>query len=446
MMQTDPIQTAPRETDIAIVGGGLVGASLALALAQLQLSVTLFEAHPFGVAEQPSFDDRTTAISNGSRRIFEGIGLWPLLERDATPIRRIHVSDQGRFGFARIDAEEQQLAALGYVLTNRAMGAALWQRLSEAAPTNGLTVRPSISAITTIAPARVTAIEVAGDHRLVMFEQVEGSAERSSKQSGSLAAKLVIAADGARSTVRESAGIAAQTWNYDQVAVTANIHTQKFHDHVAYERFTPSGPIAILPLSEARSGLIWTLAPEAAQAIMALDDAAFLARLQQEFGFRLGRITRVGRRQTYPLSLTRADEYVAERLAVVGNAAQALHPIAGQGFNLGLRDAASLAEVLADARAQSGSTFDAGDGLHLQRYGEWRRADRTRIVGFTDGLVRLFTQPFGPVKLLRDAGLLAFDLLPAAKDALSQLSLGAAGKVPRLARGGKLSAGPQHAS
>jgi 2-octaprenyl-6-methoxyphenol hydroxylase len=303
-----------------------------------------------------------------------------------------------------------------------------------------------MSAITTIAPARVIAIEVAGDHRLVMFEQVEGSAERSSKQSGSLAAKLVIAADGARSTVRESAGIAAQTWNYDQVAVTANIHTQKFHDHVAYERFTPSGPIAILPLSEARSGLIWTLAPEAAQAIMALDDAAFLARLQQEFGFRLGRITRVGRRQTYPLSLTRADEYVADRLAVVGNAAQALHPIAGQGFNLGLRDAASLAEVLADARAQSGSTFDAGDGLHLQRYGEWRRADRTRIVGFTDGLVRLFTQPFGPVKLLRDAGLLAFDLLPAAKDALSQLSLGAAGKVPRLARGGKLSAGPQHAS
>jgi 2-octaprenyl-6-methoxyphenol hydroxylase len=447
MMQTDAIQTAQMQTDIAIVGGGLVGASLALALAQLRLSVTLFEAHPFGVSEQPSFDDRTTAISNGSRRIFEGIGLWPLLERDATPIRRIHVSDQGRFGFARIDAEEQQLAALGYVLTNRAMGAALWQRLSEAAPTdapptNALTVRPSMQAITTIAPARVTAIEVAGDHRLVTFEQGADS----SKQSGSLAAKLVIAADGARSTVRESAGIAAQTWNYDQVAVTANIHTQKFHDHVAYERFTPSGPIAILPLSEARSGLIWTLAPEAAQAILALDDAAFLARLQQEFGFRLGRITKVGRRQTYPLSLTRADEYVAERLAVVGNAAQALHPIAGQGFNLGLRDAASLAEVLADARAQSSGTFDAGDGLHLQRYGEWRRADRTRIVGFTDGLVRLFTQPFGPVKLLRDAGLLAFDLLPAAKDALSQLSLGAAGKVPRLARGGKLSAGPQHAS
>jgi 2-octaprenyl-6-methoxyphenol hydroxylase len=189
--------------------------------------------------------------------------------------------------------------------------------------------------------------------------------------------------------------------------------------------------------------LIWTVAPDVATELTQLDDKAFLARLQQEFGFRLGRITRVGVRQTYPLSLTRADDYVAERLAVVGNAAQALHPIAGQGFNLGLRDAASLAEVLADARAQvvasvAGNAFDAGDGLHLQRYREWRGNDRGRIVGFTDGLVRLFTQPFGPIKLLRDAGLLAFDLLPSAKDALSQLSLGAAGKVPRMARGARL--------
>lgn len=409
------------QTDVAIVGGGLVGASLALALAQLQLAVTLFEAHPFGVADQPSFDDRTTALSNGSRRVFEGIGVWPLLEREATPIRRIHISDQGRFGFARIDAAEQGIAALGFVLTNRDMGAALWRRLGEAS-------------VTVVAPARVTSIDVEGDHRVVRFEHdgQPGAAKNT------LDAKLVIAADGARSAARESAGIAAQTWNYDQVALTANIHTQKFHDHVAYERFTPTGPIAILPLSEARSGLIWTMAPDVAAAVAALDDAQFLARLQKEFGFRLGRITKVGRRQAYPLSLTRADEYVAERLAVVGNAAQALHPIAGQGFNLGLRDAASLAEVLADARAACPGAFDAGDGLHLQRYSAWRGADRSRIVGFTDGLVRLFTQPFGPAKLLRDAGLLAFDLLPAAKDAMSQLSLGAAGKVPRLARGGKL--------
>src|SRR5690606_28789592 len=156
------------------------------------------------------------------------------------------------------------------------------------------------------------------------------------------------------------------------------------------------------------------------------------------FGFRLGRFTRVGTRQLYPLSLTRADEYVAERLAIVGNAAQTLHPIAGQGFNLGLRDAVSLAEVLADGRAQVGASFDAGDGMWLQRYRQWRVADRTNIVRFTDGLVRLFSQPLGPIKLLRDAGMLALDLMPAAKDGLSQLSLGAAGRVPRLARGAPL--------
>jgi 2-octaprenyl-6-methoxyphenol hydroxylase len=164
----------------------------------------------------------------------------------------------------------------------------------------------------------------------------------------------------------------------------------------------------------------------------------FIARLQDAFGFRLGRFTRVGVRHLYPLSLTRSDEHIAERLAIVGNAAQSLHPIAGQGFNLGLRDAASLAEVLADGRAQADGGFDPGDALLLERYRQWRGADRPNIIRFTDGLVRLFTQPFGPAKLLRDAGMLAFDLMPAAKNALSQLSLGAAGKVPKLARGARL--------
>jgi 2-octaprenyl-6-methoxyphenol hydroxylase len=194
----------------------------------------------------------------------------------------------------------------------------------------------------------------------------------------------------------------------------------------------------LLPMSEGRLGLIWTFTNEVAPTIAQLDDAAFLARLQDAFGFRLGRFMKVGARQLYPLSLTRADEHVARRLAIVGNAAQTLHPIAGQGFNLGLRDAASLAEVLADARAQRQEEFDPGDGVWLERYREWRIADRTNIVRFTDGLVRLFAQPFGPIKALRDAGLLAFDLMPAAKGALSQLSLGAAGRIPKLARGASL--------
>ena len=408
------------KVDVAIAGGGLVGASLALALAGLKLKVVLIEAQPFGSIDQPSFDDRTTALSNGSRRIFEGIDVWPLLDREATPIKRIHISDQGRFAFARIDAAEQQLQALGFVVINRVMGAALWQRLQE-------------ESVTLLAPGRVVSSELKDDYR-------ELRCETGADASVTIQAKLVVAADGAKSIVRESAGIGATTWDYQQHALVTNVFTQRFHDYVAYERFTPEGPIALLPLSEGRVGLVWSFSPGMAEQVRDLSDAEFLDRLQQAFGFRLGRFTRVGARHLYPLSLTRADEHVAPRLAVVGNAAQALHPIAGQGFNLGLRDAASLAEVLADAleAASNSPDFDSGDGLLLERYRQWRAADREKIVGFTDGLVRLFTQPLGAAKLARNIGLLAFDLLPAAKDALSQLSLGAAGRIPRLARGGRL--------
>ncbi|MBL8267797.1 2-octaprenyl-6-methoxyphenyl hydroxylase [Steroidobacter sp.] len=405
--------------DVAIAGGGLVGASLALALAKLQLRVALIEAAPFGAAEQPSFDDRSTALSNGSRRIFEGLGVWPLLEREATAIRRIHVSDQGRFGFTRIDAKEQGLNELGFVVVNRVMGAALWRRLS-AEP-----------AITVLAPAKVQSMQLDRHAQRIECVLDDGSTRI-------VQAKLAVAADGARSTLRQSAGIGASTWDYEQVALVSNVLSQQFHDHVAYERFTAAGPLALLPITEGRLGLVWTFAPDTAKEMAELNDAEFLARLQDTFGFRLGRFTRIGRRQLYPLALTRSDEYVAERLAIVGNAAQTLHPIAGQGFNLGLRDAVSLAEVLADGQAQVGAAFDAGDGMWLQRYREWRSADRGNIVRFTDGLVRLFSQPLGPIKLLRNAGMLALDLMPAAKDALSQLSLGAAGRVPRLARGADL--------
>jgi len=404
--------------DVAVCGGGLVGATLALALAELALDVVLIEAHPFGTFGQPSFDDRTTALSNGSRRIFDALRVWPLLEREATAIRRIHVSDRGRFGFARLDAAEQGLSALGFVVVNRAIGAALWRRLED-------------SSVRILAPAKVRGMQlVDGRQRIECDLGAQGSA--------SVAAKLAIAADGAQSALREAAGIGAQTWNYDQTALVTNVLTQRFHDHVAYERFTPSGPLALLPMSEGRVGLIWTVTPDVAQSVVQANDAEFLARLQDAFGFRLGRFMRVGARQLYPLALTRADEHVADRLAIVGNAAQTLHPIAGQGFNLGLRDAASLAEVLADGRAQQPDAFDPGDGLWLERYREWRQADRTNIVRFTDGLVRLFAQPLGPIKALRDVGMLAFDLMPAAKGALSQLSLGAAGRIPKLARGASL--------
>ena len=413
------------EHDILICGGGLVGASLALALSQLEFDVALAEAVPFGPGqqsgEQPSFDERTTAISNGTQRIFNALGVWPLIKRSATPVKRIHVSDKGRFGFARIDAAEQELPQLGFVVINRIMGEALWRRLQE-------------SKVRVYAPARVESMSVDAARTII---GLRFDPTRQAASPASISARLVIAADGAQSTVRELAGIGATKTDYNQTAIIANIACQKFHDHVAYERFTPEGPLAMLPLADARVGLVWILAPDIAAQVLQLNDADFIVRLQAEFGLRLGRFTQVGKRASYPLALTQSAAHVADRLAVIGNAAQGLHPIAGQGFNLGLRDAACLAEVLADARLED-AQVDPGCQAVLKRYADWRGQDRQGIVGFTDGLVRLFAQDFGPIKAARNLGMLIFDLSPQAKDYLAQLSLGAAGKIPRLARGGTL--------
>ena len=401
------------DCDVAIAGGGLVGASLALALAPLGLKVALVEAVAPGGGDHPSFDERTTALANGSARIFRSLGVWRHMEREATPIRRIHVSDQGRFGVARIDAAEQGLEALGYVLPNRVMGAALWQGLG------------TVPGLQVIAPARVLGSELAGDVRVLALEHSGTQQE--------LRARLVVAADGTRSLIREQAGIAADHWPYAQTAIISTITTRRFHDYVAYERFTADGPIAVLPLSDGRCGIVWTRPPEDAARLLALPDEAFLAELQAAFGFRLGRLLRVGVRGAYELALSRSERHVAERLAIVGNAAQGLHPIAGQGFNLGLRDAASLAEVLADARADG--VADVGVAGPLKAYADWRAEDRRRIVAFTDGLVRLFGSPLGVLRGLRSVGLLAFDAFPPAKSAMARLSVGAAGRIPRLARG-----------
>jgi 2-octaprenyl-6-methoxyphenol hydroxylase len=402
-----------QQHDILICGGGLVGASLALSLSQLELDVAMVEAAPFGTPGQPSFDERTTAISNGTQRIFNALGVWALLERAATPIKRIHVSDQGRFGFARIEAQEQGLAQLGFVIVNRVMGEALWRRLQQ-------------TKIKIYAPAHIVSMAAIADRQVVTLQSED-----------KISARLVVAADGVRSVVRESAGVHATHKDYGQTAVIANVACQKFHNHVAYERFTSEGPIAVLPLADARVGIVWILPPDTAEMILHLNDSEFTARLQTAFGLRLGRFTQVGKRFAYPLSLTQSERHIAERLAVVGNAAQGLHPIAGQGFNLGLRDAACLAEVIADARREDASV-DPGSQDVLQRYAAWRGEDRSGIVKFTDNLVSLFARKSAPLRTLRDMGLLLFDLSPQAKDYLAQLSLGASGKIPRMARGGAL--------
>jgi 2-octaprenyl-6-methoxyphenol hydroxylase len=398
--------------DIVIVGGGMVGASLAVALAPLGLEVALIETVPHDSASQPSFDERTTALSNGSRRILQTLGVWRDVEAQASPIRKIHVSDQGRFGFARIDAAEQGLAALGYVVANRALGRALWSRLQAGrvrvfCPAEVLRITPGETGAT---------VEIAQDGATARIE-----------------ARLVVAADGVQSAVRGAFGVASESHDYQQVAIITTVLPQHFHDHVAYERFTGNGPLALLPLDGGRCTLVLTLNATAADSAMAWSDAEFLAEVQRRFGFRLGRFLKAGRRVPYPLSLTRAERTSAARCVIIGNAAQGLHPVAGMGFNLGLRDVACLAELIAERR--HAADFDAGAAGLLAEYDAWRAADRRGVIAFTDGLVRTFANPLGIVQRLRNAGLLAFDLLPSAKSALSRLSSGGGARVPKLARG-----------
>lgn len=408
---TQPVRRL--DCDLAIAGGGLVGASLALALAPTGLRIAVVEAITPGAGGHPSYDERTTALANGTVRTFQGLGVWRHMQREATPIRRIHVSEQGSFGVARIDAVEQGLASLGCVLPNRVIGAALWEGLRSAA------------GVEVIAPAKVVSTTLEDSAR-VLAVGLDGSPLE-------IHARLVVAADGARSAVREQAGIPSERWDYRQTAIATTMTPQRFHDHVAYERFTPDGPIAVLPLADGRCGVVWTHRPEEAVRLLALPDQQFLAEFQAAFGFRLGRMLKVGARHSYELAMSRAERHVGPRIAIVGAAAQGLHPIAGQGFNIGLRDAACLAEVLADGLAAG--CLDIGDAALLDAYASWREQDQRRIVAFTDGLVRLFGTPLGVMRGLRSIGLLAFDMFPPAKAAMSRLSVGAAGRVPRLARG-----------
>ena len=399
----------PLEVDVAVVGGGMVGASLAAGLSGTGVRVLLVEAVPFGASAQPSFDERTTALGNASRRIFEGLDVWEAIAPEAAPIRAIHVSDAGRFGCARLSAEEQGIDAFGYVVPNRRIGAALWARLARDAP---LRLR---------VPAQVEDVGITAEGARFTLVS-EGRRE-------AVAARLVVAADGAHSQIRAAAGIAATVEDYDQVAVVANVAADMPHLGIAYERFTPAGPLAVLPLADGTLSVIWACRSADAPGVLALDDAAWLSQLQARFGWRAGRFVRAGRRASYPLKLTRTASPVATRTVLIGNAAQALHPVAGQGFNLGLRDAAMLAEVLANASG------DLGSRELIERFAAWRAADRSGVVRFTDGLVKLFADSRLGAGLLRNLGLLAFDLSPPAKRALARVSLGFAGPAPRLVRG-----------
>lgn len=398
--------------DLVIAGGGLVGASLACALGGSPLRIAVIEPVPPQAPDQPSYDERTTALAPSSQRIFAALGLWDEIRTDAAPIREVHVSERGRFGFVRMTAAEERLEALGYVVANRRLGEVLPARMA------------ALGNVELLCPASVEG--VADGEQAVTVSVRRGEAR------ATLSARLLVVADGARSPTRELVGVEAAVRSYQQVAVIANLTPEQDPAGRAFERFTPEGPLALLPASGGRCALIWTVPEAEAPAVLALSEADFLAEVQQRFGYRLGRLVKVGARAAYPLAVTTARRFAAPRTVVIGNAAHSLHPVAGQGFNLALRDVAALAELLHDA-AVAGD--DVGEAGLLRRYVDQRQGDYRRVTGFTDALVRLFSNDLPGLAQARNAGLLALDLLPAFKRGFLRQAMGRSGPLPRLARG-----------
>ena len=403
--------------DVVIVGGGMVGASLACALSNTTLRVAVIESTALlgaghAPSRQPSFDARSTALSLSSARFLDGLGLWQAVRGHAQAIQRIHVSDRGHFGSTRMDAREEGLEALGFVVENQWLGNVLHDGLRACAN------------LTLLAPARVDALRRRAGRVLVSVKLAHGEEERE------LDAGLAVIADGARSGLAAALGIVAQQQDYGQQALIANIAHRQPHEGRAFERFTDAGPMAMLPLVDApdggaRSALVWVQEPGLAEQARALPEPEFLRRLQQRFGYRLGRLLRAGERHLYPLSLTRATEQARAGIVLLGNAAHALHPVAGQGFNLSLRDVAALAETLGQACARGEAP---GALAVLERFVARQRADQERTIGFSDALPRIFGSGLLPLAAARDLGLIGLDLLPAARSLLVRHATGLAGE------------------
>lgn len=394
--------------DVVIVGGGMVGASLALALKPLNLKVALVEAVAFGSSSQPGYDDRSVALSYGSSRIYQGIGIWPKLAAQAAPIQHIHVSDRGHFGATRLSAEQESVPALGYVVESRLLGKVLFEALAD-------------SALEIISPATVYALEQSAEHVSVKLEY-QGVSD-------TLSTRLLVIADGAKSPLREQLGIEVKQRDYQQTALIANVSTDQPVAGVAYERFTPSGPLALLPMTQGRYSLVWTHKSSEVEATLGLSDAEFLQKLQQVFGYRQGRFIKVGKRSSYPLSLIKSVAEVAGRAVLIGNASHTLHPVAGQGLNLALRDVATLSELVAAAQG------DCGAAELLASYQAARKPDYASVVGYTDSLVRLFSSVFAPLGHARAGGLVAVDRISPLRKLLTQQSMGLRFRQARLARG-----------
>ena len=401
--------------DIAIVGGGLAGASLAIALAPLGYDIKVIEAVAFKATDQPSYDDRTLALSHSSCRILSAMGLWDALAADATAMRKIFVTELNRPGRVVLDAGELGLDEFGHVVEARRFGVAVTGRLAK------------IENIEVICPASVAGIEIGEGNTLLSLNAPSGTSQ--------LSARLVVAADGANSFIRNYLEIPTETRDYRQTAIICNVTPTLPHEGQAFECLTPTGPFAVLPHTGKRCGLVWSVASDDVKALMELDDASFMAQAEQRFGKHLGAFEKIGRRSAYALKLTRAKQDIRDRLVILGNAAHAIHPVGAQGFNLALRDVAVLAEILADDGQAGDDSHDPGDSRLLQQYSRWRQADQSGTIAWSDGVTRLFAHPSMLVAGLRTAGFMAHALLPGLRRQVANKAMGYRGRVPRLALG-----------
>jgi 2-octaprenyl-6-methoxyphenol hydroxylase len=383
---------------------------LGIACAEVGLEVAVADRQDPAAMLDDAFDGRASAIAYGSKLVLEATGLWGQIAPEAEPIREIRVADADSPLFLHYDHRDLGGdTPLGYIVENRVLRRALWRR-AQALPS--LSVR---------APRTVAAVTAERDGAVATF--ADGT---------SLAARLVAAADGRDSPLRQAAGIRTLEWRYRQVGIVTTVAHERTHAGIAVEHFLPAGPFAILPMTGNRASIVWTEDAALAPRLLALSEAEFADELRARFGDFLGAVAPVGPRWSYPLSLMQAERYIACRLALVGEAAHVIHPIAGQGLNIGIRDVAALAEAVVDARRLG---LDIGDATVLERYQRWRRFDAVVLAAVTDGLNRLFSNRIAPLQLARDLGLAAVDRLPPLKRLLMRHAMGVLGDRPRLARG-----------
>jgi 2-octaprenyl-6-methoxyphenol hydroxylase len=410
--------------DLAVVGAGLNGSLLGLAAADAGLATALIDRAPLAALQAAGFDGRTTAISYTSQRLFAALGLWADIAGCAEPILDIRISDAGHDGrpgrlFLHFDHREAndeaaEPPAMGWIVENRFLRSALLQRLANH------------SKVAVLAPDEV--VETRRDAY---------RADLSLESGRTLASALIASAEGRLGALREEAGIGARAWSYGQIAIVLVARHERPHRGVAHEKFLPGGPFAILPMrdgpdGEHRSSIVWTERAAVGRRILELDAARFQAEFARRFGDHLGAVEAVAPRWSYPLGLVHAERYVGTRLVLVGDAAHGIHPIAGQGYNLGVRDVAALVEVLVDARRLG---LDVGAAETLERYARWRRVDSLAMVAATDLLNRLFSNDIGPLRLARDLGLAAVHRAPPLRRFFARHAMGLVGDLPKLIQG-----------